>query len=102
MLRLLMKGKTLSVPEQLSLARIQWQELSNDHIAKINPALAHIEHSDDSAFYDFVLHSQDQPFTISEIVELLKNSEMEILDFSAKESWNHGTHCHMMSKILSP
>ena len=92
MLRLLMKGKKLSVPEQLSLARIQWQELSNDHIAKINPALAHIEHSDDSAFYDFVLHSQDQPFTISEIVELLKNSEMEILDFLIPKAYEPSLH----------
>ena len=66
-------GQGLSPSKRLKLARQMFNSVPDGHPFKRNPHLVDHEASD-AGFYDLLLHSQDQPFTIDVVIDMVERA----------------------------
>ena len=70
-------GQGKSPEDKLRLGKAVFAGLPEDHPFRTNRHL--VDHkAGDAGFYDLLLHSQDRPFTISELLEALSDAGLEL------------------------
>lgn len=67
----------MSAPDRLAAAKGVLQALPKGHPFKRNPHLVDHEQSD-AGFYDLLLHSQDRPYTVRELVAALERAGLTL------------------------
>jgi SAM-dependent methyltransferase len=69
--------KGMSGQQRLATAKAMFKALPEGHPFKRNPHL--VDHNEsDAGFYDLLLHSQDQPFTIDALNAMLNRAELQL------------------------